>query len=317
MNLNRHLARAVVLAALGALGCGSDSEPSGGTPDAGQVTGMRSKYVNSQLKVGMDLAEAQSYAWLDLDGKGDQTDNKLGEFLANLNEQFMLDNALATATNQGTIVILHSIQADSLVNDSDATWQVWLGSAQPNPVFDGTGTFTVASNAPADAILTGSIAGGVFNGEADRITIELALSQELPPLRLEVNTANIRATVTPNGITNARLAGAIASTELDQNVVPALTDFLDARIGADAGCRANPADCEESNQLILTAFDNAPKNGIIEESEVRTILAIVLQPDVDVLLNATGQPGQDNMLDSVSIVLAFGGVKASFTAPNE
>lgn len=311
---------AVAVFGLSALaGCSSDGEDNVTTPDGGGSTsGTYNHFVNSSLKIGANATEATALAFADLDGKPPAKDNALGIFLANLNGQLMLDMALATAVNDGTIVILHSVRADDIGNDSSASWQVWLGNPQASPKFDGSGQFTVASNAPRDAILSGAISGGKFTGQASQISLELSLVAGSPALRVKLNAVHLEANVTTSTITNGRLAGAISSQELNDNVVPALAGLLDARIGADAGCRTNENDCEAGNKLIRMYFDISPKDGTISVAEIRNspLLAAVFTPDVDVL-GANGQPGSDGNPDSVSISLGFGGVKGSFTAPTE
>lgn len=309
----------LAIAVFAVTGCSSEGEDNQGTPDAGgAATGTYNHFVNSSLKIGTNANEATALAFADLDGAGSAKDNALGIFLANLNAQLMLDMALATAVNDGSIVILHSVRADDITSDSTASWQVWLGDAQAMPKFDGTGQFTVASNAPRDAIVQGSIAAGKFTGQASQISLELSLVEGSAPLRVKLNAVHLEASVTTSTITSGRLAGAISTQELNDNVVPALAGLLDARIGADAGCRTDEDMCEAGNKIIRQYFDISPKDGTISVAEVRDnpLLLTVFTPDVDVLL-ANGQAGHDSINESVSIALGFSGVKGSFTAPTE
>ena len=302
----------ICLAACG----GSEGDTSNQTPDAAVPSGgTLSKFVNSGLKVGVDEEEAEGLAFADLDNKPPAEDNALGELLAGFNNQFMLDNALSTAINAGTIVILHSVRSDSLVNDSSATWQVWLGAQQANPMFDGTGTFTVSPTSPQSAIITGSISNGKFTGRASEISLELALSAGGDPIRLKIVPAVIEANVTATGITNGRLAGALSEAEISDNVIPAVVDLLDDRIEADAGCRAALVDCDMANAILLGLFDE-DGDRIIELEESRAVLLGIIPLDVDVL-GANGQPGSDGTPDSASVTLGFGGAKATYTAPGE
>jgi hypothetical protein len=319
--LNR-FACALALGAMAAftVACGGDEEdPIGGTPDAGGgLTGSFTHHVNTELKFGTSGAEAMGLAFADLDGKGATKDNFLGTFLANLNGQLMIDMALKSAVDDGTIVILHSIRADDLANDPTAQWQVWLGKPQAMPKFDGTGMFEVAANAPTDAKIAGSITGGKFSGKASKVTLEISLVSGTQPLRINLNAPHIEANVTANGCTNGRLAGAIALTELNDVIIPALAMQFDGRLGADSGCRTDINMCEQGNKLLRTLFDTNPNDGMITVNELRTnaTIQLLLQPDVDVLL-ANGNAGQDNMLESLSATLGFSCAKGTYTAPGE
>lgn len=315
-----HLTRvacACFVSVMGLAACGgSEGDTNNQTPDAAmQSSGTLSKFVNSSLKIGSSEMEADGLAFADLDNKPPAKDNELGALLASFNPQLMLDNALTTAVNAGTIVILHSIRADSLSNDSSATWQVWLGAQQANPKFDGTGTFTVAATSPQDAIITGSISNGKFTGRASQVSLELALSASGNPVRIKIVPAVIEADVTANGLTNGRLAGAISETEMNANVIPAVVVLLDGRVAADAGCREALIDCDMANAILLGLFD-ADRDRIIELEETRTVLADLIPYDVDVL-GANGQPGTDGTAESTSVTLGFGGAKAIYTAPGE
>src|SRR4029078_2213630 len=122
------------------------------------TSGTYNHFPNSQLKIGSSANEANGYAF-DLDGVAGK-DNSLGGVLAGLNGTLMIDAAIQSALTAGDFVILHSVRADSLTSDTTVSWQIWLGAQQAMPKYDGTGTFTVATNAPHDAIINGTITDG-------------------------------------------------------------------------------------------------------------------------------------------------------------
>jgi hypothetical protein len=307
---------AILFASLAA--CGGDDGGGDTTPDAGGSanTGTYYHYATSQLKVGTSANEANSFAF-DLDGVAGK-DNSLGGVLAGLNSQLMIDMAIQAALTDGDFVILHSLRADDLTTDSTASWQIFLGDPQAAPKYDGTGTFTVASNSPTTAKLSGAIAAGKYLGGPGSVTLSLSLIPGEAPLQIQINAARIEANVSATGCTSGRIGGAIKADTLSTQVVPLLASQLDARIAADAGCREDINMCEASNKLILDFFDTSPKDRMITRTELEAnpLVMAILMADVDVL-NAAGQAGTDGTKESVSIALGFTCVKGTYTAPGE
>jgi hypothetical protein len=306
------------LVAVVGLGCGEDVSGQNGTPDAGgAVTGSYNHFVTSNLKIGDTATDAAALAFVNFDGQGGD-DNALGTSLANFSSVLNVDTALATAVTEGTIVILHSVRADDITADPSVSWQIWLGDPEPDPVFDGSGTFTVAANAPRNAILGGGIQGGTFSGQAAEITLELSLVAGATPLRIKLVDAHLEASVTGSSITNGRIAGLLSTQEVNGSLLPGIAALLDARIGADAGCREAVSQCELANASIRTFFDTAPNDGMISVAEVRdnVIIQGLVAPDLD-LFRADGTRGTDGTRESLSIALGFFGSQATFTAPTE
>jgi hypothetical protein len=318
---------ALLVVSAGACG-GDDGGGNGGTPDAAvSNTGMYTRYVNSQLKVGGTPNESLSFAF-DVDGNGEE-ENVLGGLLASLKglAQIDIDVAVQEALVAGDFIILHSIRSDSLSADTSAQWQIWLGAEQAMPKLDGTGTFTVASNSPQNARLQGAITGGKFSNVGTvgaTVILELSLIPDEPALQVTVNAAYIEADLTANGCTNGRIGGAIKAEDLIEEIVPLLASQLNARIEADAGCKQDINMCEQSNKTILGFFDTPPKDQVISEAELmgNVLIQSAFTPDVDVL-NAAGQPyasrsdTKDNVRESVSIALGFQCAKGTFVGPGE
>jgi hypothetical protein len=303
-------------------GANPDANP--GTPDAGgqATTGTYNHYATSALKIGSTPGEAMSYAF-NIDGKG-SADNALGTAIAGLNAQLMADAAIEEALGMGQFIILHSMRADDLSSDTTVSWKVLLGSPQPNPKYDGTGTFTVAPNAPNDAILNGSISGGKFSGGPASVTIEIAFLAGADPIRVKLNNVRLEANVSANGCTSGRLGGAVEADVLLDDVAPVLATELTARIAADDGCYkpampADVSDCDDSNATIRGLLDVNPKDGVISEEEISgdgSVVALLFSPDVDIL-DAQGNPGTDNVPESVSLAVGFTCVKGTFTVTGE
>src|SRR5262245_35860108 len=139
-----------MIACFALAGCGSDNEtttadaglnvPDARAADAGSTSsGGFTHYVSPSLKLGKTSNEAYGYAF-DLDGDG-QEDDQIGGLLALLASNLDADGRLDAAVKAGTIILLHSLRADSLTSDSTVNWRVLVGSAKPNPDYTGSGSF--------------------------------------------------------------------------------------------------------------------------------------------------------------------------------
>jgi hypothetical protein len=323
---------ALCAAVLGLGSCGGDGGGEG-TPDAGTsggadagpgpvTSGTYNHYATNTLKIGSTPAEAMGYGF-NIDGKAG-IDNSLGTFLAGLNSTLGADATIAEALTMGDFIILHSVRADDLSTDSSVSWRILLGNAQAMPKYDGTGTFTVSTSSPQDAIVTGAISGGKFSGGPATVDLEIAIVPGGDPLRVTLNAVRLEANVTANGCMSGRLGGAVESQELLESVAPLLATELTARIQADAGCY-NPqapndySGCDSTNATIRGLIDKNPSDGVISEAEItgpESVVAILFTPDVDIL-KADGTPGTDSVNESVSMAVGFTCVKGTFTAQGE
>jgi hypothetical protein len=322
--------------ALGSMSCGSDG---GGTPsidapaaavDAPTISGTYSHYVTSEVHI----VPAASFSF-DLDGTGKK--NRLGGLLGTFNAQIGLEDTIAAQLQSGEFVLLHSIKAASLTA-SAASWQVYLGTpftdsqqdAGVFPKLDGTGTFTIKSGSPTNAIALGSITGGTFTGGPGNITIQIAITSG-DPVTINLVGARIEAQVTADGCTMAKIGGGIPYTDLVSGVLPTIAADLDARLDAN-GCRADltNASCDTTQSIILSAIDAPTGDGgsagdrHITVSDLTYPLGLIgaaLLPDVDLLPGVEnpvpGAPVADQHKESISIGLGFGCVKGTFTASGE
>jgi hypothetical protein len=318
---------AIVAGTFVGYGCGDDeptttNHPDAGTtstPDAAANGGNFTHFVASTLKAG---PTPDSNA-LDIGGSSDP-DNTVGTLLIGLSlAGFDVDATLATAVGAGDIILLHSINAPSLTSASTATWQIYIGDPTANPKFDGTGTFTIASDSPTNAILSGSIAAGKFSGGPGTVSLQVALISGADPLDLTLYGTKLEADVTATGCTNGKLDGAIKKGDLHDHVLPALVDGLNAKIAADGTCSANFETCNTSNKALLMFIDRDSHSGNsdnhiqLSEIEENGTVAALLVADLDFFNDTTGAPGADGTNDSLSLAVGFECSKAVFTASSE
>ena len=264
-------------------------------------------YVTDSLKVGGSASEAASYG-LDLNDDG-RPDNALGGLLGGLSSIFGFDAQIATSLRAGDVVMLHSLRADSLDRDRAASWQVYLGAPQPNPVLTGGGTFSIDPAAPTGGRLPGAISRGHFAGGPGVVSLRLGLVSGLPPFELDLGAARIQADCSADSCVG-KLGGGISGFQVDSVVIPAMAARLQAVIDADPTCV--PSSCTGTPRLILDFFDTDDDFTITaDELRANFLIAAVLAPDID-LFDASGSPGQDGIRESLSVGLGFTAKSAVF-----
>jgi hypothetical protein len=292
-------------------------------------------YVVNKVNVPQSPAEAVEIYGFDLDGDG-RTENKVGTTLANLGSALGVNVTAAVdgAINQGSAILLMNVQASDLTNASCAGVSVYLG-ANPDPApcadaedtvcgrhLDGSGSFEIAANSPADARLLGRIVNGAFApGASDvpgKVTIELPVVSGLPPLRLSLVGARIEIEqVSDSGLMQGRLGGAVPVSDVQESVLPTIHALISGIIAQD--CTGEAPDCCENpssqNAQILDLFDeNKDCQVPQEELEQNSIISTLLNPDVD-LLDDSGNyaPNKDGARDSLSLGIGFTATTATFT----
>jgi hypothetical protein len=333
---------ALLFSTVAAVGCGGDDDDDGGdnnnpnvdagTPAECEPTGAFQHYVNNKVTI----METKNGAF-DLDGNN-RADNQLGGIIGllktqGLNIQMTVDEAIA----EGSLIMLHSVQAESLTTAASASWEVYLGEPITEPKYDGTDQATVKTDTPADARLCGSIAGGTFEGGPGDVSVQLALG-EGDPLTVALKGVRIKGKLTEAGCSEGVLGGGVTNDELNNQVFPAIAELLNNTTNDDhpegatepAACaeagdtcpnthRGETTQCDAARDLCLQASTiqvlnilDKDNDGQVTDEEIKTndIIAQALNLDVDLV-------GNDGVEDSLSVALQFTCVKATFTAPGE
>jgi hypothetical protein len=323
--------------------CGGDDDGGGnGTPDASvSVTGEVHEYVLTSLTLPSS-GNASRYAF-DVDGIDTPADNKLGGILAVIPGD--PQGQVTDSITGGQLVLLSGVQADSLTDDSSASWQVWLGDTGTAPALGGS--YTISASSPQNAVLVGSIDdSGTFEGRNGIVPISVPIAAVGPPISVTLYGAAIRAKVTndefadTSGTDFARLGGAIKKKDVDDVVVPTIADISDAYMmadaegtppGADCTCAGGERTCQEGADTaaaVASLFD-ADNDCDVTATEVTAAIGGFLNPDVDLFKGssdvdtdgssnnyAPGEEGEEGY-DSISLGLGIGGVRASFARPGE
>jgi hypothetical protein len=282
----------------------------GGSEDEGAVVPEGTHYgsVVSQASVPENNTEARNFG-LDLgaakSGTPDGTvDNRLGEVLATLASmgfdiQGTIDEAIAT----GSIILLVDVQTKDFMNASAAGLSVKIGATPtPEPCTDpadlttcgkhlqGTGSFTISPNSPADALVAGRIVNGTFNGGPGDLSLQIALGTT-EPLTLGLLNARAKATgLSETGITTLTVGGSLTTDDLNTQVLPAIQGQVAGVIERDCGTGGTPPACgcavDSTGATILTLFDGTAVGTVqdctvsVEEIAGNFLIKSLLAPDV-------------------------------------
>ena len=308
------------LIAVAALSCGG-----GGTGNK-VIDGPYTHYVINSFNLPVNTSQANAWSF-NLDGAHDGApENQLGQMMAALYQQGMpVQDNINVAATEGHLAILLSLRTNdtTFMNDDSVSMQVYIGAdhASPAPLFDGTDTFSIKSDAPMDALLEGSLAGGGFLGGPDKMSIQLMFVDAAHPITLNLIGAKLSADMTATGCTNGIIGGAVLKTDVETTIVPAIADMINASIAADP--------TSDNSQKSLDLFDTN-NNGIITTEELlgTSIIQTILNADVDLVIDSTCHtvgdhtectvdPGNDGIKDSVSLGVGFTCVRANFTSSVE
>lgn len=231
----------------------------------------------------------------DFDDNG-EIDNQAGAVMGGL-QAFGLDVLTANreAFASGDLVVLHSVRADSLVDDASASWRILSGLAVTPPRFDGTDQLIVAGES---GLLSGSIDDGVLDASFGGVTLRVPFFRDQAPLLVPLVGARVEMTPTAEGC-HGLIGGALDEATLDADVLPALAAQIVTHMDR------NPE--HEFTAVVHDIFD-ADADGVATATEIASaeLTRSLFRLDLD--------RDRDGYRDSVSFALGFGCVPARFVA---
>lgn len=266
-------------------------------PDAVIVPGTSNHYVLDQVLLPTNNTQTRDYG-LDLDGDMN-VDNQLGMVIATLTAQgFESQAQMSDAIDKGTVIMLGSVRATSLMSASLASFTIYQGAnAVPTPCTNpqdtvcrkhltGTGSFSLAMNAPTDPPLIGAITASKLTAGPGHLTAALAIGMGAPVL---VTLIGARVELTTSGTAlTGKIAGAVSQTDINTKVIPAMRDGFEATVMQECTMLASPPNCGcpsgSTAKTLLNLLDAAPQNCSISLAEVQnsSLIQALLAPDVTV-----------------------------------
>ncbi|MBL8934146.1 MAG: hypothetical protein JNM69_06325 [Archangium sp.] len=239
----------------------------------------------------------------DLSGDGG-VDNQLSAFLIALPFAEDFRNGLATSTDTGELIVLEDIEYWS---GGAATLRIYRGANAMPPACDGVAdsicrkhldggaAFTIASVPIPNTGLSGTRSGSNLQGSG---SLELPLRIGSTQIELPLRNARIESVI--GGV--ATLGGAVARSEVQTRLVPALVTLANEGVARD--CFGAPPSCGCMGGSIgastIATLDS------VHDCTISASELIVLLPPSD--LDATG----DGVAESLSIGIRYTSVRAVF-----
>jgi hypothetical protein len=315
---------ALIAVAVGALlvvgfGCGGGGS---GDDDDGKCDVAAWAYPETQMVVNalylpLSSTEAKDYAF-DLDHNG-TVDNQLGNILAALKSsmgstspQTSVDDAMGA----GDIIVLFSIYATTMQESASANLWAFLGDSVPYDPKNGPQAgdpFTVSAAGPTDAYFGGKIkgGGGVFGGDSATLTINLPLTAG-SNLELTLQAVNMEFDISAScsasscDFSNGKLGGAITEDDLNNKVLPEVTNLLQDQLTGKCATDTGSCVCESGSgaETIQSMFDTDGDCTVtLAEVQANNIIKAFLKGDV------TLKDGSK----ALSLAVGFDAVNAVFT----
>jgi hypothetical protein len=315
------------LSALILVACGGSGGVGVPEPEELDPNGTHSTYVISTIDMPANTDEAIEIG-LDIDGDG-RSDNGLGKIIGSitsLSEEVDLQGSVDESLSTGGIIILASVQATSLDTATGVGLWTYLGEnpsnapcAGPDDMIcrghlDQLTSFDVVPS-DRDNLITGSVAGGRFNGGPGTATFALRFSADAEPVNLELIGARAQVDVAATTLMTGRLAGGVPAADVETQVLPGIHELLNQVVAADCGGQA-PDCCSGANGRLIVGLFDGNDDCVVDFTEFSThnFVSSLTAPDVD-LLDGDGNfnPGVDGVDESVSVGIGFSAVEATFT----
>jgi len=284
-------------------------------------------FVTTEVKLATTAQEAEAQSF-DLDGDG-EVDKGLTGFLPQILPLVAADvdvnQEIADAiTVDGSIILLHSVRANSLETDSSVSWQVFLGdelaAGFPADQFTGNGAFNIAANSPMTAKLNGRLGptsgGRLFQGGPGTVTLNISIEGLPSALSVSLVSTRIKSTVTATGGTGI-IGGAITTKSLREQIFPFAVEVLQDYI-------ADPANAD--NVQTILNFIDTDMDGTVDVTDLETnsfVQTVLGSFQIDLINDPDGdgigpvEPGEDGVNDSIPLSVGFSFVPAKFTASGE
>ena len=237
----------------------------------------------------------------DIDGDGVQ-DNKLGQIADAIDKAApgmswttQLQSYMADSISRGTYLALMQILGKTTALDTQpaARIKIDLGNdPDNNPAdnFSGSEELGLNPSSPGDT-LDGSISGGKLTAGPGEVNIPFVVGGG-QLLLVPFKQAVLTGAVSPAGIANGQLSGAVTKQDMDSKLLPAFAAYFTESLKTMT---------DAANKAMLQKLFDPDADGTVTAAELKgSIVGIALQPDVD----TTG----DGIKDAISGGFGFSSV---------
>ena len=255
-------------------------------------------YVVSKIALPLTQAQVREYS-LDLGSANSSmldgvADNAIGVLLGLLaQENLPMQRVITEAVDRGNIIQLLDLQSTDFINANNAGLRIRFGQnpvPQPcNNAFDticrrhltGSAIFSIAADSPTNAIFSGSVVNGEFDGFSSEITLQLAFAN-VTLINLRLRHARIMArSISENDIATINIGGKVTKEETLITVVPVIQGQLKDILDRDCVAGGNggvPPRCgcqsRSSGEALFRIFDGSvagiPRDCQISSAEILT-----------------------------------------------
>lgn len=290
--------RALALPVLLVTACSLESVDPGPEPPV-VTSGTYHHYAQRLFNLPANSTEAFQMGF-DLDDDG-TVDNQAGAVIAALGGLGLdVQTASDEALNGGGLVILHSVRADALVDDTSVSWRVMAGvPTEAPPRWDGTDVLRFAGD---DGRFVGRIGlTSLAEMEWGTVSVPLPFFPDQSPTVLPLANARIRASISDrdcDGVIGGAMLAADIETTLRRFARQAITHI-----------ERHPE--HELARVAYQVFDD-DGNGVITVDEMvnNSITQSLFAPDLDL-------DGDGRSDDALSFGFGFSCEEAQFWAPGE
>lgn len=306
------------------VGCGDDD--SGGTNENENTRPCNNDGVCDEgenvlwcadCEISCDLNEGQNYDYIvselvlpsgsgdaigvDLDG--DMTiDNKLGQIMGLIPESETSPNeAIAASIQNGDIIMLGRLVVSDWELDESMAVQIFQGDTTDatEDNLTGSGEVPIDPSADRDIYLCGELVQGYVTAGPAQVVISLSFEDMVLDITLErAQVIAEEQPMTETDWTDVMIGGGISKEALDNELIPALVDWLNAETVADpeggvgefvlgsldANCSSSVEGCESvvNEEGECAAWDGVSETPLsVTELRCSSVLATALKPDVD------------------------------------
>ena len=270
---------------------------------------------------------------LDLDGNG-ITDNTLGSLLSTLGNfvpNFDISEQVTQTINDGSLMLLGSIQSDSFSSSDKVGFSLYQGfDPDIAPCTDPDDPSTCGQHLQGDASFTAqypttvsaTIDSGTLIGGPGVLNISIVFGETQDSLvSFSLVGARVEGTLNEETgtITNGVIAGGILTEQINL-ILPAFAGTIDTLLGSNCSLSPEEGCCAEEfeTERAVIGFLDINNDCTVDPDELadNPIITAFLSPDLD-LLDADGNfnPNDDEEKDSLSIGLLFSTAPASFDIP--